>query len=287
MKSSRWPSRRERILALAKNLTDAIDSMTLEEIDGEFYWRICHGDLLEPVQRGMNGLETVDEVERLLDQLPLHVVESLARDERVRMREAFRPLLFTVEVPTKQIANYVPRVEIGIYSGDCKGDHLERLLVDWQRRWNLTPRGSDSSSQISVNFEFILVTDLPHPELEFFEESSDHVPVVVVIIHLPLPSEGVIGHAYDLIVRKERQWHLLLPGSGTKQEKEVALRTWAIALLMAQGEHFMDANREIEARTGRFGVSQARFGQDRERLIERVPEARPFLYVRGDRSNPL
>jgi hypothetical protein len=40
-------SRRKRILALAKRLTDNLESLTLEEIDGEFYWRIVRDDLFD------------------------------------------------------------------------------------------------------------------------------------------------------------------------------------------------------------------------------------------------
>src|SRR5215213_6817592 len=44
----RWPTRQDKILALAKNLYDARELIDLREIDGEFYWRICRDDLLEP-----------------------------------------------------------------------------------------------------------------------------------------------------------------------------------------------------------------------------------------------
>ena len=42
-------TRRERILALTKDLADDLEAVTLDEIDGEFYWRICRDDLLEPL----------------------------------------------------------------------------------------------------------------------------------------------------------------------------------------------------------------------------------------------
>ena len=44
-----WPSRRERILKLAEHLSANLDALDLDDVDGEFYWRICRDELLEPL----------------------------------------------------------------------------------------------------------------------------------------------------------------------------------------------------------------------------------------------
>jgi hypothetical protein len=50
-RSTPWPNRQQRILALTKSLFDDLESVTLNEVDGEFYWRICRDDLLEPLSQ--------------------------------------------------------------------------------------------------------------------------------------------------------------------------------------------------------------------------------------------
>jgi hypothetical protein len=49
--SAQWPSRQQRILTLTKNLYDDLESVTLNEVDGEFYWRICRDDLFDPLSQ--------------------------------------------------------------------------------------------------------------------------------------------------------------------------------------------------------------------------------------------
>src|SRR5829696_7656041 len=41
------PSRRERILSLAEHLSANLDALDLDDVDGEFYWRICRDELVE------------------------------------------------------------------------------------------------------------------------------------------------------------------------------------------------------------------------------------------------
>src|SRR5688500_7640655 len=43
------PSRRERIPKLAEHLSANLDALDLDDVDGEFYWRVCRGDLLKPL----------------------------------------------------------------------------------------------------------------------------------------------------------------------------------------------------------------------------------------------
>src|SRR5829696_5751467 len=42
-----WPDRRERILALASELAEArtLEKIDLNQVDGEFFWKICRDDV--------------------------------------------------------------------------------------------------------------------------------------------------------------------------------------------------------------------------------------------------
>jgi hypothetical protein len=80
--STAWPSRRLRILALTKSLIDDLGSVDLTEIDGEFYWRICRDDLLDPLTQ-------------LAASIAPHVVDADARidqfdDAQLRAIDAYR-----------------------------------------------------------------------------------------------------------------------------------------------------------------------------------------------------
>jgi hypothetical protein len=119
-----------------------------------------------------------------------------------------------------------------------------------------------------------------------FEQNFPRVvslPYVLVEVTPPLGPAGSIAHQYDSFVRNERQWHLRLPGEFRKQETDVALRTWAVGLLLADGMRFTDAMRDVCEVIDVPEVSQTRFGQDRQGLTQRVPEAKPFVYAREER----
>src|SRR5262249_53675865 len=103
-------------------------------------------------------------------------------------------------------------------------------------------------------------------------------PAIEVQVGLPLPPPGTIAREYDAVVREVQGWHRELPGGmPVRQEHDVAVRTWAVGLLMVAGQRFSDAQTAVCERTQSPVVSQSRFNDDRRRLLQRVPEARPFL----------
>ena len=311
-----WPSRRERILALTSDLVDdlRLDRVDLNEIDGEFYWKICRDDIFGPLSgvaaayapRRAEGRIRIDEVDADLNELAMTDPPVAPRSPFLRdyfrvgkdlPEGVVRRLLYGVPIPMREPMfifqdESVSGTQALIYSRSVIGDELDKGITAEINRYPARPRhrrdadSAGSADTVSLHIDFALVTD---PDSEQFPDLGDSnlLPFIVVTVPDPLPPEGVIARAYDAIVREQHRWHLDLPGSGTKQEADVALRTWAIALLMAGGERFMDAQGEVELRTGHRGVTQTRFGQDRARLIERVPEAEPYLYARGDRSKPL
>jgi hypothetical protein len=44
-----WPDKRRRILDLTKNAQ--ADAWSVDEVDGEFFWKICRDDKIEPLAR--------------------------------------------------------------------------------------------------------------------------------------------------------------------------------------------------------------------------------------------
>lgn len=301
--------RRPAVLHLLADLAGRLGPLDLDDVDGEWYWRCCRTDLLDrlddalarypglaapeprPDPRRMHaylgGMRArawdVLHVEREVQKLyPSSVWERLMAGERVPMRP---PDVATVRYDH---ARYL----LGrVFSGAWDGTHVERALrasydeaVDREVGAWLgeaappaespgTPRGG-----VSVQIDFSLIDDARLVDAAF--GPVVRVPYVQVEVRLPLPPDGAIAREYDAIVREHRGWHRLLPGGTNRQEKEVALRTWAVALLMAQGDRFLEAMRSVSLHTGLSEASQPRFGVDRQRLLDRVPEAEPYLFAR-------
>ena len=145
----------------------------------------------------------------------------------------------------------------------------------------------DDLTKSSVRIDFALVKEWPLPASTQLRVSQHELPFIMVTVALPAPPKGILALAYDGIVREQQRWHRELPGGASKQEKEVAIRTWAVGLLMADGMRAADALGVVATATNRHVVSHVRFGEDRKRLIMRVPEAAAYLYIRARRTKPL
>jgi hypothetical protein len=143
--------------------------------------------------------------------------------------------------------------------------------------------GGSLTVSVAVHIDFRLVVTPTEED----RQRDDRSPFVEVTVYEPVPEPGTIAREYDRVVREQQQWHLALPGASGNQEKEVALRTWAVGLRMADGARFGQAMREVSSALGTVEVSQSRFNEDRARLLERVPEARLYLYARGTAAPSL
>jgi hypothetical protein len=242
-----------------------------------------------------------DIFDELFDSYPLPVFERLITGAPVPVRvpEAFR---------CWEDDGTVCRVRV--YSGVTTGAEVEQALRDLERQyggsawgepglaidrdeWVLPPdnpprsprgrilalRNGDPNVVCLAKFvEFHLVEGPAYSG----EREPVCFPYVEVVVHSPPPPPGTIAHDFDQVVCEDRQWHLRLPGAGTTQEKEVALRTWGVGLLMGCGLGFDEAMRRVCEQMETPEVSQACFGNDRRRLLERVPEAQPYLYARKE-----
>jgi hypothetical protein len=347
------PSRRQQVLALVKILSKNVETIDLNEIDGEFYWRICRDDLLGPLSQlaatdaphilqGEVQIERFSDWERRQIDHPGDLLqETSAPGEESRQRHIKqmkdRMKILQLYRASRDIVHQLPRfvwdhfatgrripmraplevnyvdggksLRIEIHSQGCSGAQIASFLsppVGYRRHfivpWSLPPYAEISDlveeddpvensisvmnydpaidadpTKVSIHIDFSLVNEVQLPAPIHIRA----VPFISVTLSLPLPPEGVIAHMYDTIVREQHKWHLELPGSESKQEKEVALRTWAVGLLQEGGDRFMDAMGAFASATGLIEVGQTRFGQDRARLLDRVPEAKPYLYARG------
>jgi hypothetical protein len=315
------PSRGERALALAEDLAEDLAAVELDAIDGEFYWRCCRGDLLElvedlgekgprlpgvkaPPKPGMpandedslsgtvepdgffaylrEGLRLAGEFIALGDEAALLYPEvvwrRLLEGERVAMRAA------EAEVRGPFDGGDPPGLILRVFSGAWTGaqveDEVRRLVAgrpEWFERARVVPT---RSTAVGVWVDFSL-GEQRHAMADGEDGVAPRSPCVEVSVPVPLPPPGAIAREYDALVRNEFKWHLGLLGGGSRQDKEVAVRTWTVGLLMAEGMLFPDAMHVCASRTELLEVSQSRFGQDRLKLLERVPEARPYIFVRG------
>jgi len=294
------------VLALVEFLAPAIKEveLDLDTIDGEFYWRCCRVDLLAKVRELRVAApvmslpeEPPEDDELLLKELrerrewtqqslflefqaselyPRVVWDRLVRGDWLPMRlpEGVRAVN-SFEGPPEDRETLL----IAVHSGAWTGADVERKVVE-SAEWSRGRDPEDPASRATVRLQFRLL-DGPSEESErvpYFR--ARRYPCILLVVGFPLPPPGTVAREYDAIVRDQRQWHLALPGATSRQDKEVALRTWAVGLLVAAGVRFVAAMRDV-CEAGQLGeVSQARFGQDRQRLVERVPEAAEYLFAR-------
>jgi len=279
-----WPSRRDQILVLTGDLMTHLDVIDLDELDGEFYWRICRGEVFrslseltfEIAPRAAEGRTRIEQVYadlvlnaeqselgraqawafgsyvfHLRDQVPDFVFQRLLEGGRVPIRE-----------PISSVESFDDvGVNARVFSQRVSGDDLEQRIthhVDHGiafpggrtmkrlRRQEATRSDTVSTSTVSLAIDFTFVTEplLPFVPLGY---GPIQLPFIHVAVRGPLPPAGVVGREYDAIVRGQLQWHLELPGPASRQEKTTAVWTWAIGLLMAAGEDFYRARWDVEA----------------------------------------
>lgn len=300
-----------------ERLASDLDAVDLDAIDGEFYWRCCRTDLLLAVEklkgalheyrrreRGVlneKGRSVLDAYHQLLarfqPELP-NLLDRLVGNDWIRLRDGGiahvqrkvdRP--FGVGLDTESAT----WVGLGVVSPAWSGATVERrirsyignprIADQWGRRFDPAPPRPEGS--VAVRAEFQLVApgdDLWHLN-SLFGGAPLALPHILVWVGLPLPAEGVLASLYEAVVIDDKQWNRELRGVANRQECRVALRTWAVGLLVAGGRKTNLAMAEVCALLGEPAVTQVQFTEDRLRLVERVPEAKPFLYQRSPRGH--
>jgi hypothetical protein len=309
---------RQRLAAFAADLLDELEKVDLDTIDGEFYWRWCRVDLLNQIEalrtrfpdrflsdhpsepdlsheddvlRGWLDLEDafaylrqgmhfvnnfLSLEEEAGDLYPGVVWRRLLDGERVAMRAAETELRF--QHPDDHGTNML---SLKVFSGAWTGRDVEAeivRMVAYAERWQASDTAA-TQDQLRLRLTFAF-GDEARARSDAQGDGESRFPYILVETPVALPPEGTIAREYDALVREKWGWHRSLPGGESRQEKEVALRTWMLGLLMREGGTFNQAMSTIQTVLGLDGIAQARFGQDRKQLIARVPEAKPYLYTR-------
>ena len=314
----RQPDRRQRLVAFADELLDELEKVDLDVIDGEFYWRWCRVDLLnqleelrsrfpstllsdqpsEPdllyeenvltrwldfedvfdyLRQGMHFVSNFLNLEEAAaDLYPGVVWRRMLDGERVAMRAA------ETELRVQHHEDHgVMMLSLKVFSGAWTGCDVEAEIVrmaTYAERWQApVPLPPQETLRLRLAFAF---ADETRARDDAQGDIEPRFPYILVETPLILPPEGTIAREYDALVRGWHGWHRDLPGGVSRQEKEVAIRTWVLGLLMGEGETFNQAMSKIQTVLHLDGIAQARFGQDRKQLIARVPEAKPYLYTR-------
>jgi hypothetical protein len=309
---------------MVADLIDDLDASELDIVDGEFYWRCCRRDLIERVEalcqgkelpptlrsarseeadreeptdpfeflrvglrRGAEFLSIKEEISRLY---PGVVWRRMIEGERVPMRgaEAFELIVGNgnseIELNSENRA-LVLRVYSGSWTGREVEEEIRRMRgLRPQATWEKHDVTDASAVRFSLSYRFV---DEAGAKADACSDEIVQFPYVEVLVPFPPAPVETVGREYDAIVRNERRWHEALPGGGSRQDKEVAIRTWAVGLLLSEGFRFVEAMR-LACEAGNLPeVTQARFGQDRTRLTERVPEAAAHLFAREPRSDVI
>lgn len=201
---------------------------------------------------------------------------------------------------------WVGRVHLGVLTKSWAGEKVELILrqrVDQSRerdpQWyesveeNTNIGIADEARVARLLFETSFHNKgevFPYPLCDlFFLSEGDHVPgpvilkspMVSVTVNYPLPREGVIASLYDAMVVQAYGWNEFLIGKETDGECQTAIRTWATSLLAAGGMKIRHAMIEVDKITQEESPSEGRFNANRRELVDRVPEAEPFVYSRS------
>jgi hypothetical protein len=184
---------------------------------------------------------------------------------------------------------------LGVRNSRWRGadvEHFCRREADTQVTWSkqFEPSTNEKSFLAAVNFHLYGAGELSFrsdwvvvPTGEDREVRVES-PLVMCSVAYPFPPEGTIAALYDAIVIGQRQWHHQLYGFQTEgiQTVDVAIRTWAIGLLVGLGVPYSEAENRYKDVLGLVGrLADPAFSVDRKNLLKRVPEARPYVYSPG------
>jgi hypothetical protein len=309
------------LLDLVRRFAHDLDSVELTHIDGEFLWLWCfpevlpileelksihaigpwlYRDELEADQLGIVNAPPIegrprwwpfrDEASacmyhRYLDLnhdaakiIPATVVGAILNGLPVTLRPM--NIIFNQDFKDGRLFY---SVSVLVYSSAATGADVEQALDQAVQEFAIELAKSKHPSFHNVRASFFPVFNVEQLQPLVSSPIALGVRLPCIAVHVPLPwySRGGVGREYDVVVRSEQKWHLLLPDAeATRQDKEVALRTWGVGLLCGMGQRFGPAMRRVCEAGHLLEVSQTRFGTDRKKLIQRVPEAEPFLMQR-------
>lgn len=318
---------RQQILDTARELYLAAESITIDQIDANFYWRYCKPGLVERALESV--LKINDEYLRLQNSGADKQAAYLAAIEQPReawsdaagLVPGFNNLLvengnvaysmrgawFGLTTMTTQLGKQA-QIRIVVQNSEWSGEQVETELVAHIRsRMSLEGHVKQfleelAEQQVSSPPETYIKAEY-FPAGEYSEDMPDFLdphwntkipflaPVVTLTVKLPLPFPGIISAFYEGEVRG-RGWHELLYGKFNERGKrDVAIRTWAVALLNVSGLSVESAMQLVSQATGIEAVSETSFNRNRadiasvdkagDRPQGRVPEAYYCITPRG------
>lgn len=296
----------EKALELSITLWEQRETLTLDEVDGAFYWYVCRDEEIEAI----NDLWLEGKDDESI--APLYALEAQFPNAESYLRGGYWPPMRGTLVSWEQNELSPIRAPsfsderviamgfwlcLGITNSRMSGEDVEEIARQHRDHARASaPQTfqvleSRSSQFVGMHFQlypadsFRLAPEHRVPEAVGDRDWRLKSPVVFCRLHYPFPPDGMIASAYEGIVRTQHRWHTELYGygEGVRQEIEVAIRTWAIGLQVASGVRFNDALRTVETYL-QTSISNPGFTEDRKRLVRRVPEAREFLYAKPPRQ---
>lgn len=227
--------------------------------------------------------DVVEPIDNLLIKIPAPYMTGSHVEHLVRQM-----LLLDTEIEDSIVTNYddqsIPQIMPSI-SLTVSKHRIENPAI----YLSTAPRTS-----IHVSFDLI-VKDLegmdpePLPFIGPIDRNTTQFPeirppYVEMVVWFPIPGPGILADLFDAVVRREYKWHHQLKGKKSRQNIDVAIRTWTVGLLTSRHLEvpmsFHEAMSAYEFATGLGPATQTKFQKDREVLIGRAPEAADFLYLR-------
>lgn len=289
---------REDVLDTASALWRKRTSLTLDQIDGAFYWGVCRGaDFFAPFAGREAGegfsLKHLKDIARdYPDWLKGDWFDEPSGMVIPELRPAWArvwpgPTRYKDNIPSETAAGWLI---VGIRSGYWSGDDVAKHVASWMSAnpesvEKISPYPMPPGDQTSIyiraalhapnSFEISLPRAIdpeigPPIFLDFWS--------VVLWIKAPLPPPSLIGAFYDDVVVQQHRWNDRLEGAMNGQDVAVAIRTWAFSLLKSAGLRDHLAWFEVERALPEVVIpAPSKVARDIDRLVARVPEALPFL----------
>jgi hypothetical protein len=330
--------RRQLVLDLAQRLAARSQHLTLDEIDGEFYWRCCRLDFVAAIaafERHLSGPPNGDEFLSPLDGLATAygipqtaIAAHISHNAPIAIREPALSFHYRDDdLDNEGLEQEVTRrvKELGIEQlGDQRAlvvyaAVIDRISVkvptptmsgaDVARRIELFLAAHERAGQyfchptnpaaFSVHIDVDLVTaeteeaDL-HQSIFLDGTRSDHgrpmlitsygtipPPYIRLIVGYPWPPAEQTAAIYDAARSRNPNW-VQAWGEGTAkaraQTADVAIRTWAVSLLMAAGVPQDEAMDQVCEVCDLERIARPGWTSQRKLLLQRVPQAARYLY---------
>ncbi len=278
-------------------MADNPQQINTGHVDGIFYWEAARGDFAARIARLREQwpqLPAISETGPDWVYSRSWALHDIWADFNVPMPAAeahivyYRPLSVREAVIAAVAPKHHPlydewlRIDIrsAMWDGDRVAEEIARS-VGYDRllgpRWlQPIPRTGDDS-EIRIRFDPIPSTENNAPP-----GACDAIRVEVAIAP-DLPAPHLIAALYEARVRA-KGLHERLPDGGAARNRQhqrpaVAARTWATGLLIGVGYLYRSAVAIAASELAVDAVDYRTFQDDRRRLLDRVPEAKPFIPI--------